>query len=68
MSLTKICMVGAGRVGKLHSGSLKRYIPSGEVTALVDTSQSMLDETGDQFGIDERYIWELSRDRKFEKI
>jgi myo-inositol 2-dehydrogenase/D-chiro-inositol 1-dehydrogenase/scyllo-inositol 2-dehydrogenase (NAD+) len=48
-------MVGAGRVGKLHSGSLKRYIPSGKVTTLVDTSKPMVDETGDQFGIGDRY-------------
>lgn len=55
MSITKICMVGAGRVGKLHSGNLKRYIPGGEVVALVDTYQPMLEETGEQFGIEERY-------------
>ncbi|MFN2145534.1 MAG: Gfo/Idh/MocA family oxidoreductase [Anaerolineales bacterium] len=55
MSVIKICMVGAGRVGKLHSGSLARYIPSGKVTALVDTSQPMLDETGEQFGVDQRF-------------
>lgn len=55
MSITKICMVGAGRVGKLHAGNLKRYIPGGEVVALVDTYAPMLEETGDQFGIEERY-------------
>jgi len=48
-------MVGAGRVGKLHSGTMKRYIPHGDVTAIVDTSQAIMDETGDQFGISERY-------------
>jgi len=55
MSITKICMVGAGRVGKLHAGNLKRYIPGGEVVGLVDTYAPMLEETGDQFGIEERY-------------
>lgn len=55
MTVTKICMVGAGRVGKLHSGNLKRYIPDGEVVALVDTSEPMLKETGEQFGIEAMY-------------
>ncbi len=55
-SAIKICMIGAGRVGKLHSGTLHRYIPGGEVVCLVDTVQSMLDETGAEFGIDNKYI------------
>ena len=54
-SAIKICMIGAGRVGKLHSGTLRRYIPGGEVVCLVDTVQSMLDETGTEFGIEEKY-------------
>jgi len=54
-SAIKICMIGAGRVGKLHSGTLRRYIPGGEVVCLVDTVQSMLDETGVEFGIDKKY-------------
>lgn len=51
----KICMIGAGRVGKLHSGTLGRYIPGGDVVCLVDTVQKMLDETGQEFGIEGRY-------------
>lgn len=51
----KVCMVGAGRVGKLHSGTLKRYIPDGDVVALVDTQQTMLEETGRDFGIESLY-------------
>ena len=54
-STIKICMIGAGRVGKLHSGTLRRYIPDGKVVCLVDTQQSMLDETGAEYGIDHRY-------------
>jgi myo-inositol 2-dehydrogenase/D-chiro-inositol 1-dehydrogenase/scyllo-inositol 2-dehydrogenase (NAD+) len=48
-------MIGAGRVGKLHTGNLRRYIPSGDVVALVDTVPEMLKETGDQFEIEGRY-------------
>lgn len=51
----RVCMIGAGRVGKLHSGTLKRYIPDGEVVCLVDTQQTMLDATGTEFAIEERY-------------
>lgn len=51
----KICMIGAGRVGKLHSGTLKRYVPDGDVVALVDTTAEILNETGDEFGIDARF-------------
>lgn len=53
--VTRVCMVGAGRVGKLHSGNIRRYLPGGEVVALVDTYPGILQETGDQFGIAARY-------------
>ncbi|MBI9043309.1 MAG: Gfo/Idh/MocA family oxidoreductase [Anaerolineaceae bacterium] len=53
--VVKICMIGAGRVGKLHSGTIRRYIPGGNVVALVDNQQSMLDETGAEFGIEGRF-------------
>ncbi len=51
----RICMVGAGRVGKLHSGTLKRTVPDGDVVCLVDPATAMLNETGDEFEIEERY-------------
>jgi len=51
----KVCMIGAGRVGKLHSGTIKQYAPNAEITALVDPAAAILNETGDQFGIDGRY-------------
>jgi predicted dehydrogenase len=51
----RICMVGAGRVGKLHSGTLKRYVPDGDVVALVDPATAILNETGDEFGIGSRF-------------
>lgn len=51
----RVCMIGAGRVGKLHAGNLRRYIPSGEVVAIVDTQEPILKETADEFEIDGRY-------------
>ena len=54
-SLVRICMIGAGRVGKLHSGSLSRFVPGGKVVALVDPATAVLHDTGDAFDIDARF-------------
>lgn len=51
----KICMIGAGRVGKLHSGNLRQYIPGGDLVAIVDPALEILNETADEFEIEERY-------------
>jgi len=55
MANVRICMIGAGRVGKLHSGTLRRHVPGGDVVALVDPFERVLNETGDQFEIERRY-------------
>ncbi len=55
MANVRICMIGAGRVGKLHSGTLRRHVPGGDVVALVDPYESVLNETGDQFEIERRF-------------
>lgn len=51
----RICMIGAGRVGKLHSSTLSRFISEAQVTALVDPDTSILQKTADQFEIKERF-------------
>jgi predicted dehydrogenase len=51
----RVCMVGAGRVGKLHSGTLRRYVPGTDITALVDPAAPIREETGQQFGIEARF-------------
>ncbi len=51
----RICMLGAGRVGRLHSGTITRYVPDATITALVDPAADILEKTGDDFGIDHRY-------------
>ncbi|MGB2963599.1 MAG: Gfo/Idh/MocA family oxidoreductase [Anaerolineales bacterium] len=63
--IVKVCIIGAGRVGKLHSGTLSRYIPGGKVVALVDTQEDMLNETGDEFAIEGRFS---SLEEALEKI
>ena len=53
--MVRICMVGAGRVGKLHSGSYNKFVPGAEVVALVDPVADVLNATSDEFGITARY-------------
>jgi predicted dehydrogenase len=51
----RICMLGAGRVGRLHSGTISQYVPGATITALVDPAGEILEQTGNDFGIDNRY-------------
>lgn len=52
---TKVCMVGAGRVGKNHARAITRHVPSGNIVALVDPAVDVRNETGDEFGIANRF-------------
>jgi predicted dehydrogenase len=51
----RICMVGAGRVGRVHSRSITRHVPSGQIVALVDPVGEVLDRTAKEFGIGARF-------------
>lgn len=51
----KLCMIGAGRVGKNHANAISRHVPLGQIVALVDPAVAVRDETGDQFGIEQRF-------------
>ncbi len=53
--IVKICMVGAGRVGKLHSQSINQSMGEAEVVAIVDPAESVLNTTANDFGIDLRF-------------
>ena len=50
----RICMIGAGRVGKNHSRALAR-VPGAQIVALVDPVAEVLAATGDEFGIEARF-------------
>ncbi len=54
-SLIKFCLVGAGRVARVHANSLVNHVPNGQIVAIVDTDRHTLDTTADQFGIDRRF-------------
>ncbi len=47
----KICILGAGRVGRLHTGNLTRYLPGGQVAALIDPVVEARQSLAQEFGI-----------------
>ena len=51
----EICMVGVGRVGKNHSRAIQQFVPGAEIVALVDPMVEVLNETGNEFGIEQRF-------------
>ncbi|MEI6288924.1 MAG: Gfo/Idh/MocA family oxidoreductase [Chloroflexota bacterium] len=51
----RICMIGAGRVGKNHSRALTRHIPNGKIVALVDPMAAVREETARDFSIDNQF-------------
>jgi myo-inositol 2-dehydrogenase/D-chiro-inositol 1-dehydrogenase/scyllo-inositol 2-dehydrogenase (NAD+) len=48
-------MVGAGRVGRVHTRSITRHVPGGQVVALVDPVAEVLQATATEFDIDDRF-------------
>jgi predicted dehydrogenase len=51
----RICMIGAGRVGKNHSRAISHHIPGGDIVALVDPMTEVREETASEFGIGNQY-------------
>lgn len=51
----RICMVGGGRVGKNHSRAITRYVPGGQIVALVETMDQVREETALEFGIENQF-------------
>src|SRR5512140_1018439 len=51
----RICMIGAGRVGKNHSRAITRHIAGGKIVALVDVMAQIRGETAAEFGIDQQF-------------
>jgi len=48
----RICLVGAGRVAKVHANSIIKYTPNAICTALVDVNPEILKQTAKDFEID----------------
>ena len=51
----KICMLGAGRVGRLHSGTLRKYVAGADLAALVDPVPEVLRAAGAEFGVEAQF-------------
>lgn len=51
----RICMIGAGRVGRNHSNALSRHVSDGKIVALVDPMESVRKETAADFGIENSF-------------
>ncbi len=55
ISPINICIIGAGRVGRLHSGTLTQHVAGARVAALVDPAVDALEATAAAFGIQARF-------------
>lgn len=51
----RICMIGAGRVGKNHSRAIVRNIADARIVALVDNVAQVRQETAAEFGIERHF-------------
>ena len=51
----RICLVGAGRAGRVHANSLFRYIPNGKLVAVVEPDAKIREQARRDFGIDSCY-------------
>ena len=51
----RICMIGAGRVGKNHSRAITRHIAGASIVAIVDQVVPVREETAAEFGIEQQF-------------
>jgi len=51
MDKVKICLIGAGRVAKVHGFNLKVYIPSSEIVAVVDKEMGIARKLAEELDI-----------------
>lgn len=66
----RVCLVGAGRVAKVHANSLVKHVPNGKLIAIVDPNPEALASTSDQFGINRRYksLQDALEDESFDAV
>lgn len=66
----RVCLVGAGRVARVHAKSLAHHVPVAQLVAIVDPNRPALEETGEMFGIDTRYesFEEVLENVKFDAV
>lgn len=67
-----MCLVGAGRVAKVHANSLVNHVPNSKLVALVDTNLEVLSGVANQFDLvtpihrrwPERFTWGYIREKE----
>jgi predicted dehydrogenase len=53
--LVEVCLVGAGRVAKVHANSLGNHVPGGKLVVFVDSVPETLRATTDHYGVEARF-------------
>ena len=51
----RVCLVGAGRVAKVHAKSLVKHVPEAKLVAIADPNQEVLQATADEYAIETRF-------------
>ncbi len=51
----RVCLIGAGRVAKVHASSLVNHVPGASLVAIVDPVEAVLHETAERFEISSRF-------------
>jgi predicted dehydrogenase len=51
----RVCLVGGGRVARVHANSIVHRVAAATVTALVEVVPAVRNEVGDQFGVKARF-------------
>ncbi|MHB0874697.1 MAG: Gfo/Idh/MocA family oxidoreductase [Anaerolineae bacterium] len=51
----RVCLVGAGRAGRVHARSLARHLPSGRLAGVAEPDAETLARACDDFGVERRF-------------
>lgn len=51
----RVCLVGAGRVAKIHANSLVKHVPNGKLVAIVDIQPEILNHMADAYEVSRRF-------------
>jgi len=69
-SIIRVCLVGAGRAGKVHANSVVNHSPGAELVTIVDPNQEALKHIADEYGVESRYrtLEEALESSRFEAV
>lgn len=52
----KVCLVGAGRAGRVHANSIVRHLPAASLVAVVEADATVLESVCDELGVEGRFL------------